>query len=93
MKQKKYVIGLDLGINNVGWSILDLESHNIEKSGVRLFNPSTDAKNRRSNRSARRRLKRSRNRVADALKLFSNIGVNIKPSIDEKLIEKSSKKE
>ena len=91
MKQENYVIGLDLGINNVGWSILDLESHNIEKSGVRLFNPSSDAKDRRSNRSTRRRLKRSKNRVVDALKLFDSIGVNIKPSIDEKLLEKRVK--
>lgn len=91
MKQENYVIGLDLGINNVGWSILDLESHNIEKSGVRLFERSSAAKDRRSNRSTRRRLKRSKNRVADALKLFDSIGVNIKPSIDEKLIEKRVK--
>ena len=88
MKQENYVIGLDLGINNVGWSILDLDNHKIEKCGVRLFNPSEDAQNRRSARSVRRRLKREKNRINDSLKLFASIGFPIKTSIDVDLLHK-----
>lgn len=91
MKQENYVIGLDLGINNVGWSIVNLDGHKIEKCGVRLFNPSDDAKTRRGARSDRRRLKRATTRVNDSLKLFKSIGYNNTPSIDEKLLEKRVK--
>ncbi len=91
MKQQNYVIGLDLGINNVGWSIVDLDKKKIEKCGVRLFNPSDDAKKRRGARSVRRRLKRQRNRINDALKLFRSIGFDDEPCVDEELLCKRVK--
>lgn len=87
MKQENYVIGLDLGINNVGWSIVNLDEHKIEKSGVRLFNPSNDAKGRRTSRNARRRLKREKNRVNDSFKLLKDINFNEAPTIDTNIIE------
>lgn len=34
---KKYVIGLDLGINNFVWSILNAEDKTLEKAGVRCL--------------------------------------------------------
>ena len=52
----KYSIGLDLGINNVGWAIVDIETNQIEKCGVKKFNSSSGAKDRREQRNARRRL-------------------------------------
>lgn len=91
MKQENYVIGLDLGVNNVGWSIVNLDQKKIEKCGVRLFNPSDDAKNRRGARSVRRRLRRQRNRVNDALKLFRSIGFDEQPCVDTKLLSKRIK--
>ena len=33
-KMSKYSIGLDLGINNVGWAIYDLEKNSIIDKGV-----------------------------------------------------------
>lgn len=53
----KYSIGLDLGVNNVGWSIVDIDTATIEKCGVRSFNKSDGAKDRRNSRNDRRRLK------------------------------------
>lgn len=91
MKQANYVIGLDLGINNVGWSIVDLDNKKIEKCGVRLFNPSADAKARRGARSVRRRLKRQRNRISDSIKLFRSVGFNEEPCIDKELLFKRVK--
>lgn len=91
MKQTNYVIGLDLGVNNVGWSIVDLDNKKIEKCGVRLFNPSDDAQTRRGARSVRRRLKRQRNRVNDSIKLFRSVGFNDKPCIDKELLFKRVK--
>ena len=91
MKQKNYVIGLDLGINNVGWSILNLDNNKIEKAGVRLFNQSDDASGRREARSVKRRLKRSKTRINDLFKLFGKINFTEDRSIDEHLLEKRVK--
>ena len=55
---KSYIIGLDLGINNVGYSIIDEESEKIIKKGVRLFTSANNATDRRISRDTRRRLKR-----------------------------------
>lgn len=83
-----YTIGIDLGINNVGWAILDNEKNQIEKSGVRLFNASDDASKRRGFRNTRRGKKRKDNRVNDVLKLFDEIGFPGHLIQDSKLIEK-----
>lgn len=88
MKQENYVIGLDLGINNVGWSIVNLDEHKIEKAGVRLYNPSNDAKGRRLSRGVRRREKREKARLNDSFKLLRNIGFNEEPTLDTNIIEK-----
>lgn len=85
---KDYIIGLDLGINNVGWSIIDNSTKKIEKCGVRLFPTSNDASERRSIRNGRRRLKRKDNRIQDVLKLFQKIHFPNGQTIDTKLIEK-----
>ena len=85
---EKYTIGLDLGLNNVGWSILNNETNKFENYGVRLFNQSSDAKDRRTFRNSRRRLKRTKLRVSDILNLAKEIGFPFNKIIDEKLIEK-----
>lgn len=87
----KFSIGLDLGVNNVGWSIVDVDSATIEKCGVRRFNTSDGAADRRIQRNTRRRLKRRDTRKEELLKLFSNIGFPTTNTIDFKLIEKRYK--
>ena len=86
-----YTIGLDLGINNVGWSIVNNNTQTIEKCGVRSFTISDDASARRSARNVRRRLKRRDTRIKDTLALFKKIGFPEQKTIDEKLIIKRYK--
>lgn len=86
--EEEYVIGLDLGINNVGWAIVNSKRKEIEKCGVRLFRESNDASQRRITRNARRRLKRKNTRVRDVLVEFQKINFPSQNMIDVKLIEK-----
>jgi len=71
----KYKIGLDIGITSVGWAVILLDEMNepykIDRLGVRIFdaaeNPKTGASlaaPRREARSARRRLRRHKHRIA-----------------------------
>ena len=88
---KSYIIGLDLGINNVGYSIIDEESEKIIKKGVRLFTSANNATDRRISRDTRRRLKRKDNRINEVLKIFSTIDFPYNNTIDDKLLEKRIK--
>ena len=65
---KKYLMGLDLGTNSVGWCVTDENNHIIKKGGkslwgVRLFEEAKDCKSRRQNRAARRRTQRRAERI------------------------------
>lgn len=86
MEKKKYIIGLDLGINNVGYSVVDEETKKILKKGVRLFSQANEAEDRRIARNTRRRLKRRENRVNETLKLFESIGFPNELTIDTELL-------
>ena len=88
---KKYTIGIDMGINNVGWSILNNDTNKIEEYGVRLFSESSDASERRATRNNRRRMKRKDTRLNDTIKLLRNIGFNNEVSCDNNMIEKRVK--
>ncbi len=66
----KYSLGLDIGTTSVGWAVINEDEQRIEDLGVRIFErpeqPKTGeslAKPRRDARSARRRLKRRRQRL------------------------------
>ena len=48
---KKYIIGLDLGINNVGWSVVNADTKKIESYGVKKFSISDGASDRRNFRN------------------------------------------
>lgn len=85
---KNYNIGLDIGINNVGWSILNNDTGKVEHFGVRLFSPSASAADRRVTRNVRRRMKRKDTRVNDLLRLMDSIKFPSSISIDPLLIEK-----
>ena len=84
-------IGIDMGINNVGWSILNNDTNKIEEYGVRLFSESSDASERRATRNNRRRMKRKDTRLNDTIKLLRNIGFNNEVSCDNNMIEKRVK--
>ncbi len=66
----KYSLGLDIGTTSIGWAVVNEDKQRIEDLGVRIFerpeNPKNGeslAKPRRDARSARRRLKRRRQRL------------------------------
>ena len=85
---KKYIIGLDLGINNVGYSIVDQDTNKIIKTGVRLYSPANKAEEKRSARNTRRRMKRKDNRINEVLKLFESVNFPGENTIDVNLLEK-----
>lgn len=59
------ILGLDLGITSVGYGIIEEDTYEIIKYGVRLFDENTadENKKRRSFRSTRRLKSRKRNRI------------------------------
>ena len=83
----KYIIGLDLGINNVGWSVVNAETNEIKSYGVKKFSISNGASDRRNFRNSRRRLKRKDTRKEDILKILNSINFPNNLTIDTKLIE------
>lgn len=70
---KKYTIGLDLGINNVGWAKYDLETKKVIDKGVVRFKESSTAQDRRIIRGSRRLRKRKQHRVERLAIQLSNI--------------------
>ena len=81
-----YRIGLDIGIASVGWAVLENDSHDepfrIIDLGVRIFDTAEQPKTgaslalpRREARSARRRIRRRRDRVLRIKKLFEAEGL------------------
>lgn len=73
---KNYYVGLDLGTDSIGWAVTD-EEYNILKFnsnamwGVRLLDSGETAVERRTFRSARRRLERSKFRINCLEMLFN----------------------
>ncbi len=67
-ENEKYYIGIDVGTDSCGWAVTD-EEYNIKKFkgnamwGIRLFDGSQTAENRRNFRTARRRLDRRGERL------------------------------
>lgn len=71
---KKYLMGLDLGTNSVGWCVTDENNQIIKKGGKSLwgaclFEEAQDASGRRSARASRRRIQRRAQRI-DLLQLL-----------------------
>ena len=93
---KKYSLGLDIGTSSVGWAILDLDKERIHDLGVRIFERPEDpqngdslAKPRRDARSARRRLKRRRQRLNHLKQFFVDQNILTKNQVEEVLNYKS----
>lgn len=72
----KNCLGLDIGTNSVGWAVTD-ESYNLKKFhnnlmwGVHLFDEAEQSAERRSFRTARRRLDRRKQRIALLQEFFA----------------------
>lgn len=93
---KKYSLGLDIGTSSVGWAVLDLDKERIHDLGVRIFERPEDpqngdslAKPRRDARSARRRLKRRRQRLNHLKQFFVDQNILTKDQVEEVLNYKS----
>lgn len=54
----KYVLGLDIGITSIGWSIIDEVKGKLLDMGVHMFEQAIPVQEVRLNRSARRTLRR-----------------------------------
>ncbi len=71
-----YYLGLDIGTGSIGWSVSDKNYKIIKKSGkalwgVRLFREAKTAEERRIFRTARRRRKRTKERISILQSFFS----------------------
>ena len=93
---KKYSLGLDIGTSSIGWAVLDLDKERIHDLGVRIFERPEDpqngdslAKPRRDARSARRRLKRRRQRLNHLKQFFIDRNILTKDQVEEVLDCKS----
>ena len=93
---KKYSLGLDIGTSSIGWVVLDLDKERIHDLGVRIFERPEDpqngdslAKPRRDARSARRRLKRRRQRLNHLKQFFVDQNILTKNQVEEALDYKS----
>ena len=93
---KKYSLGLDIGTSSVGWAVLDLDKERIHDLGMRIFERPEDpqngdslAKPRRDARSARRRLKRRRQRLNHLKQFFVDQNILTKDRVEEVLDYKS----
>ena len=92
----KYSLGLDIGTSSIGWAVLDLDKKRIHDLGVRIFERSEDpqngdslAKPRRDARSARRRLKRRRQRLNRLKQFFVDQNILTKNQVEKVLDYKS----
>ncbi len=89
---EKYYIGLDIGTNSVGWAVTN-EKYEIPKIkgkrmwGIRLFDSAQTAEERRTYRSARRRLERRKQRIDLLQKLFDREMSSIDPEFFKRLDE------
>lgn len=76
MEEEKYLLGLDIGTNSVGWCLTDKNYNVIKKQGkslwgVRLFEEANTAADRRMHRANRRRLFRRKERINLLKDLFA----------------------
>jgi len=99
MNGKKYRLGLDVGTNSLGWSVLELDSESqpcaIVAAGSRIFAEGREAKTkatlaatRRGARSARRRRDRFKQRQTFLLSELIKAGLFPKASEDRQELQK-----
>ena len=76
MQGKPYYIGLDVGTSSVGWAVTDTDYNLLRFQGKhmwgsRLFPEAKTAKERRTQRTMRRRLQRRKQRLMILETLFA----------------------
>ncbi len=69
------VLGLDIGITSVGWSLIDDKSNELVEFGVRKFEEATPAQDARINRSSRRNNRRKSWRKEQLKDAFVDFGI------------------
>ncbi len=74
--QGDYCLGLDIGVESVGWAVVDEQMNLVKRKGrhlwgSRLFERAINSKSRREKRSLRRRLLRRRVRLLELRNIFS----------------------
>ena len=92
MNNKNYKIGLDIGSNSVGWCVTDENYDIVEKKnkklwGVLMFDEQQKNVDRRTNRGARRRIERKRNRIIYLQEIFKNEINKVDPTFFGRLDE------
>lgn len=84
-RQGDYYVGIDAGTNSIGWAVTD-ENYRVKKFkgnamwGVRLFDEAQGADERRTNRTARRRLVRKKQRLMLLELLFAEEIAKVDPN-------------
>ncbi|MBP5262046.1 MAG: type II CRISPR RNA-guided endonuclease Cas9 [Clostridiales bacterium] len=73
---QEWYLGLDIGTNSVGWAVTDLEYNILRFNGnamwgVYLFDEAKTSAERRTNRTARRRLERKKQRIGLLQEFFA----------------------
>jgi CRISPR-associated endonuclease Csn1 len=100
---KKYLLGLDLGSNSCGWCVTDENNHIVRKGGkslwgARLFDEANDCSERRTNRTARRRVARRAHRIDLLQAIFAEEMNKVDPTFfirmnNSSLLEEDKQKE
>lgn len=80
----KYVLGLDIGITSIGWSIIDEVKGKLLDMGVHMFEQAIPAQEVRLNRSARRTLRRRNWRKKQLKNAFVEFGLISKDEINQR---------
>lgn len=86
----KLRLGLDIGTNSVGWSVVDENNELIKKNGktlwgVRMFDEASSAEKRRLFRGSRIRLKRRNERMRLLREIFDEEIAKVDPTFYERL--------
>lgn len=90
MEQKKYYVGLDMGVSSVGWAVTDEKYNLIRKKGkdlwgIREFEPANTAQERRINRISRRRRQRELIRQGLVKDYFADAISSVDPNFYQRL--------
>lgn len=96
--KEKYYLGLDMGTSSLGWAVTDEKYRLLRRKGkdlwgVRLFEEAKTAADRRSHRTARRRLQREKARVGYLRELFSEEINKVDPGFFQRLEDSKYHKE
>ena len=92
MAYERYYLGLDMGTSSLGWAVTNEKYQLLRRKGkdlwgVRLFSEANTAADRRSHRTARRRLQREKARVGYLRELFAEEINKIDPGFYQRLVD------